>query len=335
MTNQCPNDPMTKLRHSSFVIQWSLVLGLVPLVPAIILLLALCFAAIRLRRAQNANPPFALGGIRAARRRHLGRPRNGYAQPWHTYWRNGGDAGEATEIKWTLPEGVTAGEINWPLPDKEIDTAGDTSLVTYIYTNEVVLLVPLALDKSLRAGPLKLAVSAKWMECSDICVIAGNDATAMLAIGDAAKPSRDATAIENWREKFRGRTPPPPPRLFGKAPRQRTNARGLIIEWKTNAAPADFYPLLQCELRSGGNDGITVRPGRGQFALHKIVKKSEGDWPKQIDGVLAGRTSSADRFGQEEHLAIQPRRRRGPEGGSTGANRLHRWPCCFSPLWAG
>jgi hypothetical protein len=27
MTNQCPNDPMTKFRHSSFVINWSFVLG--------------------------------------------------------------------------------------------------------------------------------------------------------------------------------------------------------------------------------------------------------------------------------------------------------------------
>ena len=24
---------------------------------------------------------------------------------WHTYWRNSGDAGNATEIKWTLPAG--------------------------------------------------------------------------------------------------------------------------------------------------------------------------------------------------------------------------------------
>src|ERR1051325_11086785 len=32
---------------------------------------------------------------------------------WHTYWRNGGDSGAATRIEWTLPAGVTAGEILW------------------------------------------------------------------------------------------------------------------------------------------------------------------------------------------------------------------------------
>src|SRR5215210_4174601 len=49
------------------------------------------------------------------------------APGWHTYWRNAGDAGSPTEIKWTLPEGVTAGPIQWPIPEKA--KLGD--LITY------------------------------------------------------------------------------------------------------------------------------------------------------------------------------------------------------------
>src|SRR5258706_14194180 len=30
---------------------------------------------------------------------------------WHTYWRNPGDSGQATTLKWQLPPGVTAGGI--------------------------------------------------------------------------------------------------------------------------------------------------------------------------------------------------------------------------------
>ena len=37
---------------------------------------------------------------------------------WHTYWKNGGDSGGPTKIEWTLPAGVTAGEIQWPPPEK-------------------------------------------------------------------------------------------------------------------------------------------------------------------------------------------------------------------------
>ena len=225
--------------------------------------------------------------------------------PWHTYWRNGGDAGEATEIKWTLPEGVTAGDIQWPLPEKEIDTAGDTALITYVYTNQVVLLTPLTLGKSLRPGPLTLTASAKWMECSDICVIAGKDVSATLAVGDAAKPSADASALAAWRAKV-----PPPDTAssaaayWDSAPAT-TNGRGLVIEWKTNAAPADFYPCSNATFEVEGPTDTLPGPA-GTVRLHKIVKKSEGDWPKEIDGILAGRTGGSGRFGLEAHLVIQP-----------------------------
>src|SRR5258708_88245 len=37
---------------------------------------------------------------------------------WHTYWRNAGDAGLATTIQWELPTGVSAGAIQWPVPEK-------------------------------------------------------------------------------------------------------------------------------------------------------------------------------------------------------------------------
>src|ERR1700675_5207329 len=32
---------------------------------------------------------------------------------WHTYWRNPGDSGQATTLKWQLPAGFTAGDIRW------------------------------------------------------------------------------------------------------------------------------------------------------------------------------------------------------------------------------
>jgi thiol:disulfide interchange protein DsbD len=35
---------------------------------------------------------------------------------WHTYWINPGDSGEPTRIDWTLPQGASAGPIQWPLP---------------------------------------------------------------------------------------------------------------------------------------------------------------------------------------------------------------------------
>src|SRR5690349_13321800 len=39
---------------------------------------------------------------------------------WHTYWRNWGDAGTPPSLKWELPEGITAGPIQWPVPEKMV-----------------------------------------------------------------------------------------------------------------------------------------------------------------------------------------------------------------------
>ena len=58
---------------------------------------------------------------------------------WHTYWKNPGAAGMATKIEWQLPPGVTAGEIQWPLPEK----LPPAEVTTYGYDDEVILRVPL------------------------------------------------------------------------------------------------------------------------------------------------------------------------------------------------
>src|SRR5258706_13582033 len=59
---------------------------------------------------------------------------------WHTYWRNPGDSGQATRLKWTLPAGFTAGEIQWAMPHR-FDIA---PLVNYGYAKHVMHLVQIS-----------------------------------------------------------------------------------------------------------------------------------------------------------------------------------------------
>jgi thiol:disulfide interchange protein DsbD len=223
---------------------------------------------------------------------------------WHTYWRNGGDAGEPTKIDWDLPPGVSAGEINWPIPSKLSEPAGDTPLVTYVYTNKVVLLTSIVLAKDLHPGPLELKAAAHWMECSDICVFASNSVTATLTIAEEAKPSADATLLEQWRQKV------PPRASAGEAGaswdslRSESNSRPLIIEWKTNAAPADFYPYANTNFDVEGT--TRTLPGSADVVrLEKIVKTNETKWPDHVAGILVGKLDSDEPVGVEVDLAIK------------------------------
>ncbi|UQV17184.1 hypothetical protein MU852_09385 [Brevundimonas albigilva] len=87
---------------------------------------------------------------------------------WHTYWRNPGDSGGPTTLDWTLPAGVRAGEIVWPLPERQ----RLQSLVNYGYSGSVLLPVPIEVPASARPGQvLALRTQALFMVCSDqMCV---------------------------------------------------------------------------------------------------------------------------------------------------------------------
>ena len=65
--------------------------------------------------------------------------RLGVEKGWHTYWRNPGDSGLPTTLEWKLPNGVSAGPIEWPAP--RLLPAGP--LLNYGYVNEALHLVTL------------------------------------------------------------------------------------------------------------------------------------------------------------------------------------------------
>ena len=117
---------------------------------------------------------------------------------WHTYWKNPGAAGMATKIEWQFPPGVTAGEIQWPLPEK----LPPIEVTTYGYDNEVVLLVPLKLAADLKPGPLDLKAKVSWLECKEACIPGSGDVEATIIIGNETKPSNDAAAIALWKNKL-------------------------------------------------------------------------------------------------------------------------------------
>ena len=72
----------------------------------------------------------------------------------------------ATKIKWQLPPGITAGEIQWPLPEK----FPPIEVTTYGYTNEVVLLVPLKIETNFPPGQIDLKANVSWLECKEVCI---------------------------------------------------------------------------------------------------------------------------------------------------------------------
>jgi len=86
---------------------------------------------------------------------------------WHTYWKNPGDSGGPTQITWELPEGFTAGPIEWPYPQL-IQTP---PLASYGYETETLLLTKITPNqKESTFGTKNFKASVRWLECADVCI---------------------------------------------------------------------------------------------------------------------------------------------------------------------
>jgi DsbC/DsbD-like thiol-disulfide interchange protein len=85
---------------------------------------------------------------------------------WHTYWKNPGDSGLPTRIRWTLPDGFRAEPLQWPAPSRMV--AGP--LASYGYGEEVLLLSQLAAPANLPPGTVRIAARADWLECQEACL---------------------------------------------------------------------------------------------------------------------------------------------------------------------
>ncbi|HJT45950.1 MAG TPA: protein-disulfide reductase DsbD domain-containing protein, partial [Chthoniobacterales bacterium] len=107
------------------------------------------------------------------------------APGWHTYWKYSGDAGLPTEIKWTLPSGWKAGDIQWPIPLKTIDP-GD--ILTYGYQDEVLLLQEITPSQKIADAAVKLSAQVDWLVCEKICIPGGATLALDLPTSGSAEP---------------------------------------------------------------------------------------------------------------------------------------------------
>ena len=85
---------------------------------------------------------------------------------WHTYWRNPGDSGLATQLSWQLPAGMQAGDTLWPLP--HMITVGN--MVNHGFENTVLLAVPVQISKTFKPGATEVRLQADWLVCKQECI---------------------------------------------------------------------------------------------------------------------------------------------------------------------
>jgi thiol:disulfide interchange protein/DsbC/DsbD-like thiol-disulfide interchange protein len=205
---------------------------------------------------------------------------------WHTYWKNSGDAGIPTTISWQLAPGITAGAIQWPLPEK----LPPIEVTTYGYNNETMLLVPLTIGTNVSPGPITLSANLSWLECKEVCIPVKTSVQATLNISSETKQSADVNAIASWHNKV----PQTADFMYVNAwweKQTNDDTRSVVIgaSWPS----LDSIPVETADFFPDAGDNYEILPATevisasdGEVRLRKLVKKYSGDWPKEISGVL-------------------------------------------------
>jgi thiol:disulfide interchange protein DsbD len=219
------------------------------------------------------------------------------AAGWHTYWLNPGEAGQPTEVKWSLPPGWKAGAIQWPYPIR----VPVGPLMDYGYEGKVWLLVDLTVPADAAPGALTLKALVQYLVCREVCI--PEDANVELpVVVDAAAGAPDAGSVADFaaaRAKIPATSPWPMRFALGKALRLSVEAPVLA----TTAQPVDvqFFPAEAGEVTDAAKQSfsltktglvLTLTPGAKMAGL------------KSLSGVLV--LTSADHSVQALQVQAAP-----------------------------
>ncbi|MDR7121048.1 protein-disulfide reductase DsbD domain-containing protein [Rheinheimera soli] len=106
---------------------------------------------------------------------------------WHTYWQNPGDSGLATSIDWILPDGVTAGAIQWPAPM----AIAVPPLVNYGFEGPTILVSELTVPATYKNSQLVIKAKVDWLVCKEVCIPAEASFELNLPVTQTAIEARD------------------------------------------------------------------------------------------------------------------------------------------------
>jgi DsbC/DsbD-like thiol-disulfide interchange protein/cytochrome c biogenesis protein CcdA len=213
---------------------------------------------------------------------------------WHDYWINPGDAGGPLTIEWTLPEGVTAKPLQFPVPTPLITNG----FMNHIYKDQHAVLADLVIAPQVKAGTaLPIKANARWFACSDrLCV--PEQAEFAITLTASAEPATVNAGFDQWRAAL----PSPLDRPARYSEHDETIE--IAVPFPTGAAlgPVYFFPA-KADLIDHASLQSARRVGDWLIVDASLVSAPEGI----VEGLI--------RIGDDRGLWVTAKPGTVPEGG--------------------
>lgn len=175
---------------------------------------------------------------------------------WHSYYRNSGGIEQGVSVRWSLPDGFSAGPIQWPVPGVKDGYLGKS----FVHEGSPVFLSKITAPATLATGQsVVITAGAEWQICKEKSCI-NEQRTLRLELPVTAVAEKDPAAAA-WFDSARARLPAA---ATGWQFSARDDAGGVLLRAvpPTGAAatPVDFVPD-QAFLKSAGDGGAITREG--------------------------------------------------------------------------
>jgi DsbC/DsbD-like thiol-disulfide interchange protein len=179
---------------------------------------------------------------------------------WHIYWINPGDSGQPPTFHWTLPAGASAGEIQWPRPER---LQSSPTIADYGYKDDVVLLVPLRFpQKNLKA---EISLNAKWLICREVCLPDHAHLTLSPTVASAGQQARVAQLFARTKALL--------PRTWPAAWKLNAESRKddfvLTIITGRPLTQAEFFPLDPGQIDNADKQRLSTSSSGARLVLKK------------------------------------------------------------------
>ncbi len=85
---------------------------------------------------------------------------------WHTYWKNPGDAGLATSLDFSMPDGFRVGDLEWEFPH----TFPFDDMMNFGYNETSHLIFTIYSPSKLPGKSFPIIIKSNWLVCKDVCL---------------------------------------------------------------------------------------------------------------------------------------------------------------------
>ena len=208
-----------------------------------------------------------------------------HPEGWHSYYQNSGGVELPPAIEWTLPEGITAGPIQWPVPEVKDSFFGKS----FVYSNSPVFLIDLTAPATLKPGEtLTLTAAAAWQICKASCINEEGTFTLTLPVSAIAEKDSNNAALFTQARAAQATRP------AGLNPSAASDGGDVRLRVVSQATPTDFIPDQQFLLPASAGGSIT-REGEAWLIQLKRATQDAFENPipqgKSFSGILIAQPS--------------------------------------------